>query len=487
MKIMMFGFDGLRPDCINADDMPNLYAFLQENVLCADHRAVYPTETYVNHPSILTGFLPEQHGIIANAFYDAAVSRKDFFLGSNVSRIEHFERMTHGRLFRVPSVTEQVSRSGRSCLTLSSNSPGSTRLMGHKSAVVGGVNIAVHNAEFALPEAMREKLAEYHSNGPVSLPDNEGSARIARIFRSLCKNIELPDLSILWFGEPDHSFHRYGIRDEKSRDALKAADRCFGELYSEFAAGKEDVQVITASDHGHITVKRHFDLKDGLVQAGFRSGETLEDPDADFVLLWGYSGNIYVQKQERLASLCRALMEMPEIGMLFTRDRNGVDGIIPGTFSRRLVGGEFETRAGDIRFIMRYDSDENCVCSAPIPAGAGIHGGLSRGELSCLLGFGGSAFLKKTRLDTVTGAIDIAPVMYAVLGMTPEVLPQGRVITEAFRPGVVPQTAITQVKGNTPDSEPERKYFSVGLNGYEQYLDIDYRNRIPYIKQGGRM
>ena len=171
-------------------------------------------------------------------------------------------------------------------------------------------------------------------------------------------------------------------------------------------------------------------------------------------------------------------MEMPEVGMLFTRDRDGIHGVVEGTFSTRLVGGDCD-RAGDIRFILRSRKDGSCICAAQIPLGCGIHGGLHRDEISCLLGFGGTEFLKKTVVDTVTGAIDITPTLYELMGIKPEILPQGRVLNE-----VLSKPAGT---GSGDGTDPLRREFETGRGGFLQRLVIDYRKAVPYLLSGARV
>ena len=476
MKFIIFGFDGLRPDRITGSSMPRLSAFLAAGVHCRNHRAVYPTETYVNHPTIFSGFLPERHGIIANAFFDPGISRTEYFVGSVVERVEQAERETRHGLFRVPTLTETAARNGLSVVTLSSNSPGSTRLISHRTGDVGGVNIPVNGIEHALPAQLRTELFGGKPSGERSKPDLAGLREINRLFRLLTARDGMPDLSVLWYGEPDHAYHAFGIDAPESLASLKTADSCFGEILDEYAGG--DVQVVVASDHGHITVREHFDLTEALVRAGFKKGTNLADPDADFVLLWGYSGNIYVLNRELIPDICLALMEMPEVGMLFTRDRDSIRGVVEGTFSTRLVGGDSD-RAGDIRFILRSDEDGSCVCAGPIGLGGGIHGGLHPAEISCLLGFGGSAFREKTTVDTVTGAIDITPTLYSLMGIKPGVVPQGRVLGEVLAKPVE--------IGAAGETDAIRRVFETGRGNFVQRLAIDYRGVVPYLSSGTRV
>ncbi len=64
-----WGLTALRPCDITPDVMPNLARFRDENHTWENYLANFPTETYVNHPVIFSGFRPNGHGLIANSFY----------------------------------------------------------------------------------------------------------------------------------------------------------------------------------------------------------------------------------------------------------------------------------------------------------------------------------------------------------------------------------------------------------------------------------
>jgi predicted AlkP superfamily phosphohydrolase/phosphomutase len=55
MKFLLVAFDGLRPDMITPDLMPNLFEFSSQAAVFENHRCVFPSETYVNTTSLVTG------------------------------------------------------------------------------------------------------------------------------------------------------------------------------------------------------------------------------------------------------------------------------------------------------------------------------------------------------------------------------------------------------------------------------------------------
>ncbi len=52
MKFVIVGFDGLRPEMVSAERTPNLHRFAQRAVVAEKHRCCFPSETYVNLPSL---------------------------------------------------------------------------------------------------------------------------------------------------------------------------------------------------------------------------------------------------------------------------------------------------------------------------------------------------------------------------------------------------------------------------------------------------
>lgn len=68
--LILISFDGFRWDYPNRGITPNLDKFKQDGVSALSLEPVYPTKTFPNHLSIITGMYPENHGIILNDFVD---------------------------------------------------------------------------------------------------------------------------------------------------------------------------------------------------------------------------------------------------------------------------------------------------------------------------------------------------------------------------------------------------------------------------------
>ena len=75
-RVLVIVLDGLRPDYVTPELMPNLFALGEEGVVYENHHSVYPTVTRVNSPSISTGAYPASHGLMANSIYFPAITEE---------------------------------------------------------------------------------------------------------------------------------------------------------------------------------------------------------------------------------------------------------------------------------------------------------------------------------------------------------------------------------------------------------------------------
>ena len=70
--LVLVSFDGFRWDYIDRGETPNLTALAARGVRARSLIPSFPSVTFPNHYTIVTGLYPSHHGIIANAFSDPA-------------------------------------------------------------------------------------------------------------------------------------------------------------------------------------------------------------------------------------------------------------------------------------------------------------------------------------------------------------------------------------------------------------------------------
>jgi predicted AlkP superfamily pyrophosphatase or phosphodiesterase len=99
-KIIVLVIDGLRPDVIRPEIMPNLARLKQAGVWCANGHSVFPTVTRVNSASIGSGTVPSVHGIVSNTMWVDSVSPKPFDT-SNYRNLTKLAEVSGGRTLPV--------------------------------------------------------------------------------------------------------------------------------------------------------------------------------------------------------------------------------------------------------------------------------------------------------------------------------------------------------------------------------------------------
>ncbi|MDR3387060.1 MAG: ectonucleotide pyrophosphatase/phosphodiesterase [Rudaea sp.] len=68
--LILISFDGYRADYIDRQLSPNLAALAADGVRATAMRPAFPTLTFPNHYTIVTGLYPDHHGIVNNRFVD---------------------------------------------------------------------------------------------------------------------------------------------------------------------------------------------------------------------------------------------------------------------------------------------------------------------------------------------------------------------------------------------------------------------------------
>jgi hypothetical protein len=444
-KFLIVGFDGLRREDAVSGAMPNLGAFIRERCFCAGHRAVFPVETYVNHPSIFSGFLPRRHGVIANMYHNrpGANKRTAYFLGSSVDSIEAND--FGGNLIEVPTIGRLLGERGLTMRVIGSNSSGSTRLK-HREARVfpGHLNLPVCDLSKAVPQSEIAPFRELHGDGwPLSFPYLEGSKAVIDSFFEVEVKRGLADVTVLWLGEPDHSSHQDGPLGPKTSAALAQADSLFGEVADWWRREGGDTQLLTISDHGHVIIERYSHLKKALIDAGLRvagcrdieAGAPLEE--IDLVMSGDYCSGLWLARDDDMRTLAKAieaLLASEDLGLLLTNRKDLETGIDSGIFPESLVLSDHQ-RSPDLRLVTRGDPKTNLIaCEKGLAIGAGAHGGLLPDELNCLCAWGGDLFKEEKECRLPSGPADVAATILSLLGFGEKVVKglDGRVLTECL-------------------------------------------------------
>ncbi|MCZ6731788.1 MAG: alkaline phosphatase family protein [Gammaproteobacteria bacterium] len=479
-RVLIVSFDGLRPDMVTPELMPNLTAFAREGARCAHSRATFPTETRVNQAALVTGCYPTRHGIVGNKFLEPVASPGKLFNTGDETQLAEGDRKLNGKLVEVRVLGEILADHGMSLAAISSGTPGGTRMLHHKAEQLGGFRLALHRPDASVPTERIEAVIDRIGAIPQhEIPSLSWLSYTTDTYLDYIEPELTPDVAIVWYCEPDNSYHFRGLGSEANLAALRHADAQLGRIlqWREQSGIGNRLQIITMSDHGQITVTGEaVGITAGLTKAGFTVGETVSD-GADAALALASAGGIYVRDSD--AELTRAIVRWLQAqswcGPLFTREAKH------GTLSHAQVGIEHR-RAPDIGLVLRNDDaiNEHGVAgscqhdSTFYPIGGGLHGGLHRFELNNWLAMSGDAFRADYESPLPTGVIDILPTVLTVLGLDVPDSVQGRVLhealaghTDALLPGVFQKT-----------------FTADGENDYRANLSVSYVGGTYYLERG---
>lgn len=213
--LILLSFDGWRWDYDRKVPTPNLQRLIARGVRAERLIPSFPSKTFPNHYTIVTGLYPGHHGIVANNMYDPATKR--WFSLTNR------EAVGDGRWWGGEPIWVTAQRQGWRAATLFW--PGS---------------------EAPIRNVRPHDWSPYDS----TLTNAE---RVDRILAWLDRpNAERPALIAGYFEETDDAGHEYGPESPELRDAVTRLDMALGRLIDGIAARglTERVNLVITSDHG---------------------------------------------------------------------------------------------------------------------------------------------------------------------------------------------------------------------------------------------
>lgn len=77
--VILVSIDGMRPDYLGKGYTPNLDALARGGVVAKGMRPSFPTKTFPNHYTLVTGLRPDRHGIVGNTMLDPAMPGAIFY------------------------------------------------------------------------------------------------------------------------------------------------------------------------------------------------------------------------------------------------------------------------------------------------------------------------------------------------------------------------------------------------------------------------
>jgi arylsulfatase A-like enzyme len=298
-RIIIYVWDGFRPDSINPADTPNLYAMRETGVNFIDNHATYPTFTMMNAASFATGSFGGTTGYYGNTLWqpsatgeDSAKKKVDYaqpIFSEDYAILTDLANDLKGDLLMVETLFDAAQKAGLSTVTVGKSGAAFIQdyrrggmILDEKTALPldlakqlqrEGVPLPVLTAnayppdEIQLSEANGDPTAfaapKRLKDGVTFDPtDKNGSpfkAALDYMFNAYVDHIlpeQKPRLSVIWMRDPDTSEHLYGPGSADAVDGLRANDRRLGKLRDSLKELGWDAttDIIVVSDHAHSTV-----------------------------------------------------------------------------------------------------------------------------------------------------------------------------------------------------------------------------------------
>ncbi|MER0442112.1 ectonucleotide pyrophosphatase/phosphodiesterase [Emticicia sp. W12TSBA100-4] len=211
--IVMVSFDGFRHDYVEKYNTPNIKEFIKQGAAAEMMRPSFPSKTFPNHYTLVTGLYPGNHGLVDNTFYDKG--RDTFYSIRQRAKVE--DSYYYGGL----PLWQLVQQNGMKSA--------SYFWVGSEARIEGEFPSYYHRFDDAVP----------HKN------------RVNAVFDWLkLPEAERPHLMTIYFSMVDTQGHEYGPNGQKTKEAVMEADSLVGMLVEGLKKIDLPVNVILVADHG---------------------------------------------------------------------------------------------------------------------------------------------------------------------------------------------------------------------------------------------
>ncbi|WP_276373646.1 ectonucleotide pyrophosphatase/phosphodiesterase [Chryseolinea sp. H1M3-3] len=275
--VIMISFDGFRYDYVDKFNAPHFKRFRMNGTQAEALIPVFPSKTFPNHYSIVTGLYAGHHGLVDNNFFDP--HRNEFYEMKNTAR-----------------KTDPYYYGGKPLWKLA-------REQGVKSASFFWVG-----SELPQPGLHPDYYYPYDD----TIPD---TVRVRQVINWLkLPEKERPHLITLYFSSPDHEGHTYGPSSTETRNAVLHADQMVGKLRKAIEAIPLPVNIIIVSDHGMEELTENPETYIFLDDILDRSDTTIKVSNG------GTQAHVYINNKSKVDSIYRRLKTGSKKYSVYTAD-----------------------------------------------------------------------------------------------------------------------------------------------------------------------
>ncbi len=219
--LVLVSLDGFRWDYAKRDNAAHLLSLARQGVSAPQGMMPsYPSLTFPNHYTLVTGLYPEHTGIVANSFFDPARGARYAYNDP--------ETANDGSWYSgIPlwSLAETQGMHAACILWVACEA----KIAGFRPSYYAHYDAKTEPT----PEAQQARI--------------ENAAALLRLPAA-----DRPHFIAIYFSEPDHSGHHYGPDAPETRAAVLKMDALIGKLESALKTTGLPIDLVVVSDHGMV-------------------------------------------------------------------------------------------------------------------------------------------------------------------------------------------------------------------------------------------
>jgi len=215
--VILISADGFRHDFAKKYHAENLLRLSNEGVAASSMIPSFPSLTFPNHYTIVTGLYPAHHGLVNNSFYDPNTKRSYAMSKANAVRDSSWYGGTP--LWVLAEEHQMLSA----------------------SFYWVGSEAAMHGVR---------PTYYYYYNEKISIDDR---IQVVKDWLQLPAG-KRPHLITFYLPEVDHAAHRYGPESKETGEAVQFVDKAIGKMVASISSLQLPVNFIFLADHGMTTV-----------------------------------------------------------------------------------------------------------------------------------------------------------------------------------------------------------------------------------------
>ncbi len=400
-------------------DLPTLRRLVKNGARAEGTICAFPTVTWPNHTTLVTGVAPAKHGVIGNNYLD----RKS---GSPVPFIPDplFDK---DQIVKVPTVYDAADKAGLVTAGIVWPATRNARSLHWTVPDMAGAEAWPQYGTRVWLEELRHEGVPVDSHGIWTGQTTGGVQRdwlYTRMARHLFEN-HPPNLLMIHLVEVDHVEHRYGPRSPEAYWAVSYADDRLRDLVeaAEASPYKDKTTFVVVSDHGFFPIEKEIWAnvllrQEGLLADPNTKGTANNPADKQAVAVsQGGACMVYVLNDDKRAEivkrLSQAFAKVEGVDAVYTAEEFGklgqstpeVDSKAPDLWLAAKSGYSFaNTQEGDQVVVRR-------------PSPGGTHGYLpNQNEMLGTLVISGYGIKPGTRIEK-TSSTNVAPTIAKLLGI----------------------------------------------------------------------